>query len=403
LLLGSAFVSEIGDWFNIVALLALAARFGDGALGVGVMLAVRMAPRLLFQVPAGAIVDRFASPRFLVAVQLIMGLIASSFALVAAVPNVWLLYGLVFALETMNTVAWPAYRVQLGRSVPETQRGPANGVLGLSMTVGQLVGPTVGWGVLAVAAPTAVFLLNGLTFVGNAVAVSRLDRRPAHEIAPELDAPTGVGAAAPAGAGGYRWLLRRPELVAYAGLFLTATLMIQGTIALFVTRATMLGLGEHGTGVFYTSVAVGSILGSTVAGAGAYRNRRALYVVAGALVVMALALATFGVADGIPLAIGALVAAGVGTDIGEVVGTTHFQYRLPEALWGRFLSIFLVGVGTGGMVGALAGPLLARAVGTPTTLVLLATPVVLMGGVLASMVRGNDTAAEPELLPSVAD
>jgi len=403
LLLGSAFVSEIGDWFNIVALLALAARFGDGALSVGVMLAVRMAPRLLFQVPAGAIVDRFASPRFLVVVQLAMGLVAASFALIAAVPNLWLLYGLVFALETINTVAWPAFRVELGRSLTADQRAPANGLLGLAMTVGQLIGPTIGWAILTVAAPTAVFLLNGLTFVGNAVAVSRIDRHRTIPFVPDNDAPQTHGGVGLAGAAGYRWLLRQPTLAAFTGVFLAANLMVQGTIALFVSRATALGLGQHGTGVFYTSVAVGTIVGSAAAGVGEYRHRGALYLVAGALAAMAVALGVFGVAGGIPLALVALVAAGIGTDVGEVVGTTHFQHHLPEALWGRFLSILLVGVGMGGVIGVLSGPLLAKAVGISGALVLLAVPVVVLCGILAAITRRAHPQADTDPMAFAAD
>ena len=58
LLLGAGVVSEIGDWFNTVALISLAYGFGNGALGVGGMFAARMLMRLLFQGPAGTFVDR---------------------------------------------------------------------------------------------------------------------------------------------------------------------------------------------------------------------------------------------------------------------------------------------------------------------------------------------------------
>ena len=49
LLLVSGFISEIGDWFNIVALLSLSYHLGDGALGSGGVLAVRMLTTLILQ------------------------------------------------------------------------------------------------------------------------------------------------------------------------------------------------------------------------------------------------------------------------------------------------------------------------------------------------------------------
>src|SRR5918995_3336390 len=81
LLLGAGVVSEIGDWFNIVALISLSYSFGDGALGVGGMFATRMVTRLLCQGPAGAFVDRHASRTLLFSSQLVMAVVASAFAL----------------------------------------------------------------------------------------------------------------------------------------------------------------------------------------------------------------------------------------------------------------------------------------------------------------------------------
>src|SRR5215207_11602467 len=95
LLLGAGIVSEIGDWFNTVALISLAYGFGDGALGVGGMFAARMLTRLICQGPAGAYVDRHAGRSLLFTNQLLMAVIASSFAILVLVPELWLLYLLV--------------------------------------------------------------------------------------------------------------------------------------------------------------------------------------------------------------------------------------------------------------------------------------------------------------------
>lgn len=91
LLLGAGFTSEIGDWFNTVALIAVSYEFGEGAVGVGGMLALRMLPRLVFQAPAGVLVDRWSGKRLLFITQFIMAVIAASFVLLVFVPSLWLL------------------------------------------------------------------------------------------------------------------------------------------------------------------------------------------------------------------------------------------------------------------------------------------------------------------------
>ena len=158
LLLGAGIVSEIGDWFNTVALISLAYGFGDGALGVGGMFAARMLTRLICQGPAGAYVDRHAGRSLLFTNQLVMAVIASSFAILVMVPQLWLLYLLVILLEAANCIARPAFMVELKREAPEEQRSAANGALSASMTTAQLVGPVLGALVLGPFGAAAVFV-----------------------------------------------------------------------------------------------------------------------------------------------------------------------------------------------------------------------------------------------------
>src|SRR5829696_6257268 len=174
LLLGAGVVSEIGDWFNTVALISLAYGFGDGALGVGGMFAARMLVRLLCQGPAGAYVDRHAGRTLLFANQLLMAVIASSFAILVMVPELWLLYSLVILLEVANCIARPAFMVELKLEAPEEHRSAANGILFAGMTTAQLVGPVLGALVLGPLGTALVFVINGVTFLGVATAVTQL-------------------------------------------------------------------------------------------------------------------------------------------------------------------------------------------------------------------------------------
>lgn len=384
-LVGSTLVSEIGDWFNIVALIALSHRFSDNVLSVGVMLALRTVPRLLFQVPAGALVDRArGSTRLLVAVQLAMAFVACSFALLEPFPDLYLLYTLVFVLEALGTVAWPAYRTQVMQHVPTDQRGAANGLLALCVTVGAMIGPLIGSAVLATSGSTPVFLANGATFALNALVVARVAQRsPTPFISIESSTLEAV-------AGGYRVLARRRDLAAYSLLQIAVTMLVQASISLFVVRAIDLGLGDYGTGWFYSVVAVGALAGGLVAGLGRHRERRAVTAIALSLGLAGLALAGFGATSELVVALGALAIAGSMTQIGEVVALTYFQHRLPDSAYGRFLSIFLIALSLGGLIGVLAGPLLADEMGTGTALAILAIPVVVLSGAVPIAARFAD-------------
>ncbi len=396
-LLLAATGSYIGDRFNTIALIALSYKLGDGALGVGVMLALFMLPRSLIQAPAGALVDRHPGPRLLILSHVLLGVLGAAFALLDAIPNVWFLYGLVLAMGTVRTVAMPAFEVQLMAVTPPEQYGTANALHTMARTMGELVGPLLGGLLLALTGAIPLFLLNGLSFLLVAGAVLR-GRRAAttteglvsHE--PE---------AAPAGGLGYRALLRNREVLLYISLTVTNYALVMGAIAIFVVRARSLGLGDAGVGLFYAALGIGALVGGLVAGAGNYQGSRVFAMAAGAAVVGAVGIALFGVASGVLLAMAALVLNGVTGDLEEVAALTGFQHRLPAAVYGRFFSLFLMATGLGGVIGSLVGPALAEEMGAGASLTLLAVPVVALAvpwGLHASL-SGHRLPA-PTLVPA---
>jgi len=392
ILLGAGVVSEIGDWFNTVAIIFLAYGFGDGALGVGGMFAVRMLMRLIFQGPAGTFVDRHAGRKLLFSSQLVMGVIASSFALLVVVPTLWFLYLLVILLEVANCIAHPAFMVELRAEAPEGQRSAANGVMFASMTTAQLVGPVLGALVLTPFGAGAVFALNGLTFFGVAIAVAKLrgglSADPQVKNLQQDSDPLVIRNLAPS-VRGYAWLLRRQDLSMYMLVYLSLTILVQATITLFVVRALSLDLGDGGVGLFYSAVAAGAVGGSIVAGAHP-KLAASLYPTALAMALCAVALAAFGIAGSVLFSLAALVIAGFATDVYEVTGLTYFQNSIPDPVYARFYSVFLLALSAGALIGALAGPALERILGQGMSLVVLAAPSVALALVLAAMSRSQE-------------
>jgi predicted MFS family arabinose efflux permease len=93
----------------------------------------------------------------------------------------------------------------------------------------------------------------------------------------------------------------------------------------------------------------------------------------------------FGVVGSMWAALVALVIAGFATDFYEVVGLTYFQGSVPDAIYGRFFSVFLLALSAGALVGALAGPVLEQAFGLETTLTILAAPALILALLLMTM------------------
>lgn len=376
LLIGAGFVSEIGDWFSTVALISLSYDLSASVAGVGGMLAIRMGARLLLQGPAGVLVDRFQGRRLLFASQIAMGAVAAAFAALLWFPSLWLLFVLVVLLEAINCVARPAFMVELRLESPENLRAAALGALYASATTAQLIGPALGAIVLLPLGPFAVFVLNGLTFFGVALAVATMKGgllQTQNTLMPVSPGPPDASNQ-PAG---YRWLLRYRDLIYYSLVSMSLALLVQATITLFVLKSHAFGFENSGIGIFYTAVAIGSVSGSVVAG-GVNQHTLSLFPAAVAMTLCGITLAAFGAVNALPVAIICLVIAGFATDFYEVVGLSFFQQAIPEDVYGRFFSVFLIALSAGGLIGALAAPILEPRVGVEQTLIALALPSIIL-------------------------
>lgn len=373
-LLLAALGSSIGDWLNFVAVVVVASRLGVNELAVGGALAIRFIPRLLFQGPAGALVDRLPGRALLISSQLAMGVIAGSFLLLDRFPYVWLLFGLIFLLESVYTIARPAFAVQVLRVVPPPRRGSANAVLGIGLTTAQFVGGWLGGMLLATFGEVSLFTINSLSFVLLAAAVMTVRPAPRERSDPDVaDAASDTATAGPA-VDGYARLLRIPEIGPYLALQTSIVVLIQATVALFVARAGELGHNAADAGTLIGMVGLGLLIGSALGGVGAYLGPTALLIVAVSELTSGVFLVGFGLVGSWHVALVLLVASGVGSALSEIAAVTYFQNRLPEHIYGRFYSLFLLAISIGGLTGSLAGPLLKLNQSVGSTLLLIAFP-----------------------------
>jgi MFS family permease len=396
--------TRIGYRFNTVALVAISYRLGDGALGVGGMLAILLLPSFVIQPLAGNLVDRNPGKRLLILAQIAMALIAVSFILLTVFPSIWLLYALTLTMGIIQTVDMPAFEVRLMSLTPRELRGTANAVQMLSITAGEIIGPVIGGIFLALVGANSLFITQALLILVFARVVAILPERVAGATA-EPEADEAETATASSRGPGYLSLMRRSDVRLYAGLVAGSYLLYYGTVPLYIVRANELGLGDGSVGLFYTVMGIGTLFGGILAGMGSYSTNRALGIAGLAAIVGAISVILFGAAGTLVFAIPALILFGMIGDIEEISAMTYFQNRLPEHLYGRFFSLFMMAASIGGLIGALAGPLLAKTFSTSAAVAALAVPVILLGATFGIKEGGLRLALPPfapQLEPEVA-
>ena len=368
---------------TIAAPLFVASRTTD-PLVVSATMGVSWLPWLLFALPGGVLVDRVDRRRLMIGIDWLrvaaVGVLATAIQLGYA--GVWLLFAVLFVVNTGEVVFRSASQAMVVAVVPRSRLERANGWIGGGATLMQdmIAGPLGGF--LFVVAASIPFFLNAGTYAASAVLVGLVagayrvsrrfepdDRRPGSPGSP-------AGAAGAVGAGpmrprsvrsdlveGIRWLAGQRVLRTMAVLIGLLNVTLTAATAVLVLLAKQrLGLGSVGYGMLFTCMAIGGILGAGV-GDRIIRRVSATWTIRVGLLIeagMHLSLATLRN----PVLIGlALFAFGVHASLWNIVGSSLRQRLTPPEMLGRASSTTLFVAAGGNCVGAVLGGAIASAYG----------------------------------------
>jgi len=248
-------ISDLGDWLDFLALIALIVyrwELGAGALAaLSVTVAV---PRVIIGPLAGVWVDRW--PRRTVMVVSDFARAAIVLGLVFA-PDLITVLALVFAKGVFSTAFGPARQASIRSTVPDDDLLAASSLSSLSVQVGKVLGPVLGGVLVAVAGPRAAFAVDAATFLVSAVFLIQLP--PIAARARPREAGKGFWSEL---SEGLAYIVRRPTLTIAIGSMSAALFMIFIIDSIGVLALKELGVSEALFGVAVGSIGLGTALGA---------------------------------------------------------------------------------------------------------------------------------------------
>jgi len=175
-------VSEIGDWLNNIAVLALVLEFAGTAhegRAIAVYAIARHLPLFLFGPIAGVVVDRTDRRRVMIAADVARAVLAAGFLVAqqfSSLPAIYLVGASLFAVSAFFNAAKRA-------TIPVIVTGAeellgANSLSASTTAATIAVGSALGGLVATFISRDLVFVLNALTFLVSALMISRI-RLPA--------------------------------------------------------------------------------------------------------------------------------------------------------------------------------------------------------------------------------
>ena len=167
-------VSEIGDYFNNIAVFALVMeKSGSGLVVSGVMLS-RAIPAMMAGPLAGVVLDRFDRKRIMIASDLIRAVVAAGFILTVNHAGTWLLY-LLSALLMFASPFFTAGRASILPTIATPDELHAANSLTQTTQWATLTAGTLLAGFSAAALGyRSAFLINSASFLFSALAIWRI-------------------------------------------------------------------------------------------------------------------------------------------------------------------------------------------------------------------------------------
>jgi MFS family permease len=399
------FISNIGDWLYLVALLVVVYRESSDPFLLGVVGGARIIPYILLSVPAGVIIDRYDRRLVLIVTDIIRAV-----AMVGLAANTFLggPVMLTVALAIFATCFAVFFRPSIGAYLPslvrnEAELGPANSIYATLQELTFILGPAIAGVIIATTDLGWGFVINALSFLApvailwtlppnvpsgsRAVAtVTETDGSADAGTPSSADSAAPTTSKAPGGTVAIRQFLR--PVGGLAILEVVSQFLWGGlSVALVVFAVERLHVGEDATGYLWAAAGAGGVIGAIASGTLVLRSNLGPPLLLGILV-MSLGFVVLGLMETLPLALVALVVVAAGTILEEVVRETTLQRVVPDEIRGRALGTFQTFSTLTYAAGSFAVPILMVSLGAPILLG-VGGVAVLVAGILTYVLVGD--------------
>ncbi|MBI3493702.1 MAG: MFS transporter [Acidobacteria bacterium] len=332
-------ISQLGDWFNAVAVYALLLDLTGSATAVAWMMIVQFLPVALVGPLAGVVVDRVDRRRLMITADLLRGCLILGLLVVRRADQVWIAYVVMALTVGASAFFEPARTATIPNLTNTEELLPANALSSATWSAMLAIGASVGGVVSAVAGRNIAFGLNAASFFCSAFFINRTQ----YDSTPAAAAPRPAGFAATTGitdlVDGVRYVRRESHVAALmcvkAGWGLAGGVLLLLTV--FGQRVFPLAGGAAaGICVLYGARGVGAGLGPIalrwILGQQPRTLRRAI---APAFFTVGLFYVTLAGAPTLALAAMAVLCAHVGGSILWVFSTVLLQLEVPDRFRGR--------------------------------------------------------------------
>ena len=260
-------VSQMGDWFNTIALYTIILQLTGSGRDVGLLLVARFVPSFFFGPISGVLADRFSRQKIMIISDLLRALVVLGFLLVRRAEHLWIIYVLTILQLGLSTFFEPAKTAAIPSIVEDRELLAANAISSVTWSAMLTIGAAIGGIITARFGTDVSFVLDAGTYLLSAALIAsiRVPKRKKRE-KQKISVSRLLGIRETIE--GIKYVAERPRVLAL--LLVKPAWGLGGGIltllAVFGERIFPLGKGAAGgIGVLFAARGIGTAVGPIVA------------------------------------------------------------------------------------------------------------------------------------------
>ena len=331
-------VSQMGDWFDTIAVYTVVLRLTGSSRSVALIMVARFLPSVVMGPLSGVIADRFSRRSIMITADLLRAVVVLGFLFIRRPDQMWLVYVLTVMQLAFSAFFEPAKTAAIPSIVSDRELLSANAIASVTWSAMLTLGAAIGGFVAGWFGTDVAFVLDSLTFVASAMLIAsvRVPKRPPREKA-KLTVGKALGITDTID--GARYVKHRRRVLAY--LMVKPAWGMGGGIltllAVFGERVfPIAGKTATGIGVLFTARGIGTAVGPIVARRWAGETPKQMQTAIGiAFLIGGVFYIAFGVSRSFALALLFLAIAHCGGSILWVFSTVLLQREVEDRYRGR--------------------------------------------------------------------
>jgi MFS family permease len=331
-------VSQLGDWFDTIALYTLVLALTGSGRAIGLVLVARFLPSFIVGPLSGVVADRFNRRTIMIVSDLLRAVVVLGFLLVRRPDQMWLVYVLTVLQLVFSTFFEPAKTAAIPSIVAPRELLSANAISSVTWSVMLTLGAAIGGVVTGWFGTNAAFVLDSLTYLASAALVASV-RFPKRAVRPKYRLTIARALGITDTLEGARYVAKHPRVFALL-MVKPAWGLGGGILALLAVFGEKIfpvgGRAATGIGVLYAARGVGTAIGPLAARRFAGETRAQMQTAIGiAFLIGGVFYIAFGRATNFLLALVLLLIAHTGGSILWVFSTVLLQRTVEDRFRGR--------------------------------------------------------------------